>query len=258
VSFDPGEADTVSTHAANVKAREVHGQDRAITESGGATSNRASSRRPQTRDPTPCGTDRGPRSTHHAPQWGSRVATARLRVATRVRIGVAICRATARATHRDRGPLLVALSAAEPPGPADSPVGMAADMSTFGERVGEPFGAVLPAAPIRRGELTDRMIDRLADIGFPDDHSVSLVAPKGARRAAIGGVIGPVAFVAAWSSTGLVRPHYSLQARDAAAPNFAAALASGTNMTFVSGSRPRPGRGRPRNDAIRRATMTRM
>ncbi|HEY5171111.1 MAG TPA: DUF998 domain-containing protein [Acidimicrobiia bacterium] len=50
----------------------------------------------------------------------------------------------------------------------------------------------------------------MADIGFPDDDSGSLVAPNIARRAAIGGVIGPIGFVTAWLSTGFVKARYSL------------------------------------------------
>jgi len=37
-----------------------------------------------------------------------------------------------------------------------------------------------------------------------------VIAPKVRRRAAVGGVIGPVAFVTAWSSAGLVKAHYSI------------------------------------------------
>lgn len=37
-----------------------------------------------------------------------------------------------------------------------------------------------------------------------------MIAPKVRRRAALGGVIGPVAFVTAWSSAGLVKARYSL------------------------------------------------
>jgi hypothetical membrane protein len=37
-----------------------------------------------------------------------------------------------------------------------------------------------------------------------------VIAPKVRRRAAVGGVIGPVAFVTAWSSAGFVKARYSL------------------------------------------------